>query len=127
METIIECVKNVNKTLGNYYKENVYQAALSVELNLMGILIQNEVVMPINYKGVSVGYERADIVVYSKDVKPEFIIELKSQNTKLSQKEISQLRKYILNLKCEKGLLVNFQENIEIIIVTETSHLLQKD
>lgn len=127
METIIECVKNVNKILGNYYKENVYQAALSVELNLMGILIQNEVVMPINYKGVSVGYERADIVVYSKDGKPEFIIELKSQNTKLSQKEISQLRKYILNLKCEKGLLVNFHENIEIIIVTETSHLLQKD
>ena len=43
MDQIIECLKRVNATLGNYYKENVYQAALSVELNLAGILFQNEV------------------------------------------------------------------------------------
>jgi GxxExxY protein len=122
MEQLIECLKKVNSTLGNYYKENVYQAALSVELNLAGILFQNEVVLPIKYKGVCVGYERADIVIYSKECDPEFIIELKSQNTKLSSKEINQLRKYITNLNCKNGLLVNFYENVEIISVTENSH-----
>jgi GxxExxY protein len=122
MEQLIECLKKVNATLGNYYKENVYQAALSVELNLAGILFQNEVVLPIKYKGVCVGYERADIVIYSKECDPEFIIELKSQNTKLSSKEINQLRKYITNLNCKNGLLVNFYENVEIISVTENSH-----
>lgn len=122
MDKIIECLKRVNATLGNYYKENVYQAALSVELNLAGILFQNEVVLPINYKGVCVGYERADIVIYSKECNPEFIIELKSQNTKLSSKEINQLRKYINNLNCKNGLLVNFYDNVEIINVTNTTH-----
>jgi GxxExxY protein len=122
MEQLIECLKKVNATLGNYYKENVYQAALSVELNLAGILFQNEVVLPIKYKGVCVGYERADVVIYSKECDPEFIIELKSQNTKLSSKEINQLRKYITNLNCKNGLLVNFYENVEIISVTENSH-----
>jgi GxxExxY protein len=119
MQDIIRCIKNVNETLGNYYKENVYQAALCVELNLFGILFQSEVVLPIKYKGICIGYERADIVIYSKDGIPEYIIELKSQNTKLSLKEVNQLRKYIKNLSCNNGLLVNFFDDIEIIYVTD--------
>jgi GxxExxY protein len=106
MQDIIRCIKNVNETLGNYYKENVYQAALCV-------------VLPIKYKGICIGYERADIVIYSKDGIPEYIIELKSQNTKLSLKEVNQLRKYIKNLSCNNGLLVNFFDDIEIIYVTD--------
>jgi GxxExxY protein len=121
MEDIIKCLKNVNETLGNYYKENVYQAALCVELNLSGILFQSEVVLPIKYKGICIGYERADIVIYSKSGVPEFIIELKSQNTKLSTKEINQLKKYIKNLNCNNGLLVNFFDDIEIFYVTDTT------
>ena len=121
MEDIIKCLKNVNETLGNYYKENVYQAALCVELNLSGILFQSEVVLPIKYKGICIGYERADIVIYSKSGFPEFIIELKSQNTKLSTKEINQLKKYIKNLNCNNGLLVNFFDDIEIFYVTDTT------
>lgn len=119
MQDIIKCLKNVNETLGNYYKENVYQAALCVELNLSGILFQSEVVLPIKYKGVCIGYERADIVIYSKDGIPDCIIELKSQNTKLSSKEINQLKKYIKNLGCNNGLLVNFFDGIEIINITD--------
>jgi len=119
MDDIIKCLKNVNETLGNYYKENVYQAALCVELNLSGILFQSEVVLPIKYKGICIGYERADIVIYSKEGLPEFIIELKSQNTKLSSKEVNQLRKYIKNLNCNNGLLVNFFDDIEIFYVTD--------
>ena len=119
MQDIIKCIKNVNEALGNYYKENVYQAALCVELNLSGILFQSEVVLPIKYKGICIGYERADIVIYSKDGVPDCIIELKSQNTKLSSKEINQLKKYIKNLGCNNGLLVNFFDGIEIFNITD--------
>lgn len=119
MEDVIKCLKNVNETLGNYYKENVYQGALCVELNLSGILFQSEVVLPIKYKGICIGYERADIVIYSRDGVPEFIIELKSQKTDLTSKEVNQLRKYIKNLNCNNGLLVNFFDDIEIIHVTD--------
>lgn len=119
MQDIIKCIKNVNEELGNFYKENVYQAALCVELNLSGILFQSEVVLPIKYKGICIGYERADIVIYSKEGNPDCIIELKSQNTKLSSKEINQLKKYIKNLGCNNGLLVNFFDGIEIINITD--------
>ena len=120
MEKIIQCIKTVNDELGNHYKENIYQYALYVELNLKGFLVQTEVIIPILYKGVYVGFERADIVIYD----PEFtyILELKSQNSRLSSKETNQLKKYLRNLNCEKGLLINFFETLEIMEVTkETS------
>ena len=62
MEKILECINVVNKELGNHYKENIYQYALYVELNLRGYLVQTEVIVPIFYKGVYVGFERADVV-----------------------------------------------------------------
>jgi GxxExxY protein len=124
MDKIIECIKTVESLLGNYYKENIYQSALCVELNLNGFIIQSEVIVPIVYKGHHVGYERADIVVYSGDASGTIIciLELKSQNTRLSSKEINQLKKYITNLHAEVGLLVNFYEKMEIIKVHQYSH-----
>lgn len=122
MDKIIECIKTVESLLGNYYKENIYQNALCVELNLAGFIIQSEVIVPIIYKQMTIGYERADIVVYSSDGSIICIIELKSQNTRLSIKEINQLRKYIINLKTDTGLLINFYEKMEIIKVHQYSH-----
>ena len=122
MDKIIECIKTVESLLGNYYKENIYQNALCVELNLAGFIIQSEVIVPIIYKEMTIGYERADIVVYSSDGSIICIIELKSQNTRLSIKEINQLRKYIINLKTDTGLLINFYEKMEIIKVHQYSH-----
>ncbi len=120
MEKIIECIRTVNQELGNHYKENIYQYALYVELNLKGFLVQTEVIIPILYKGVYVGFERADIVIYNPDF--TYILELKSQNSRLSSKEVTQLRKYLNNMNCEKGLLINFFESLEIMEVTkETS------
>ena len=77
MDKIINCIKTVESLLGNYYKENIYQNALCVELNLEGFIIQSEVIVPIIYKGMTIGYERADIVVYSSDGSIICILELK--------------------------------------------------
>ena len=119
-QKIIHCVKTVNNDLGNHYRENIYQYALYTELNLNGFMVQTEVIIPVYYKGVYVGFERADIVIYFPDC--IYILELKSQNSKLSIKEITQLRKYMTNMKCKKGLLINFFERLEIIEVSkETS------
>tara|TARA_Y100001963_G_C6754672_1_gene436136 strand:+ start:492 stop:881 length:390 start_codon:yes stop_codon:yes gene_type:complete len=117
MEKILECISVVNKELGNHYKENIYQYALYVELNLKGYLVQTEVIVPIFYKGVYVGFERADVVIYNSDGTIEHVLELKSQNSKLASKEITQLRKYLKNMNCKNGLLINFYEKLEIIKV----------
>ena len=121
MEKILECVRKVESELGNHYRENIYQYALYVELNLQGYLVQTEVMIPINYKGVYVGFERADIVIYNSNGTIEYILELKSQNSRLASKEIMQLRKYLNNLSCNNGLLINFYENLEIIKVDQQS------
>lgn len=122
MEKILQCIHTVERELGNHYKENIYQFALYVELNLCNYLVQTEVMIPIHYKGVYVGFERADIVIYDKTGNIEYILELKSQNSRLSSKEIMQLRKYLRNTGCENGFLINFYETLEIIKVDhETS------
>jgi len=117
MEKILECIKTVEKELGNHYRENIYQFALYIELNLNGYLVQTEVMIPIYYKGVYVGFERADIVIYNQEGEIQYILELKSQNSRLASKEITQLRKYLKNTGCEIGILVNFYESLEIIKV----------
>lgn len=121
IENIISIIKNVSTVLGNHYKESIYQAALMVDFNNNNYIVQSEVVLPIKYQNVTVGYERADIVIY-KNFEPSLVLELKSQNSRLGSKEIGQIRRYINNLNCEKGILVNFYETLEIIEVDKTSH-----
>tara|TARA_B100001173_G_C15604769_1_gene386273 strand:- start:40 stop:453 length:414 start_codon:yes stop_codon:yes gene_type:complete len=123
IKNVLMCIKNVKTELGDFYKENIYQNALRIELERLGYYCGTEVIIPIHYKGIYIGFERADIVIYQciapYDIK--LIIELKSQNTKLSNKETVQLKKYLNNVKCEQGILVNFYEVPEILCVTEDS------
>ena len=101
---IKDSIYTVEKELGNCYKENIYQSALTVELQMKGIIIQT-----------------ADIVVYNEN-SIYTILELKSQNSRISTKEINQLRKYLNNLDCDSGILVNFYDNLEIYQVNKFSH-----
>ena len=120
---VLTCIKKVKVELGDFYKENIYQIALRMELDRLGYYCGTEVIIPIYYSGVYIGFERADIVIY-ESVSPysiKLIIELKSQNTKLTNKETVQLKKYLKNVKCEKGMLVNFYETPEILCVTDDS------
>jgi len=119
MEEVLECIKTVSVELGGYYKENIYQSALYLELNLRGQITQTEVVVPITYKGYYLGFERADIVLYNSVGKITNILELKSQNSRITAKEINQLRKYLKNLDCKNGILVNFYETLEIYEVNQ--------
>lgn len=121
IEHIISIIKNVTTVLGNHYKESIYQSALMVDFNNNNYVVQSEVVLPIKYQNVTVGYERADIVIY-QNFEPSLVLELKSQNSRLGSKEIGQIRRYMNNLNCEKGILVNFYETLEIVEVGKTSH-----
>jgi GxxExxY protein len=123
IQHVLMCIKNVKNELGDFYKENIYQNALRIELERMGYYCGTEVIIPIHYKGIYIGFERADIVIYKQNVpyNIELIIELKSQSTRLTNKETVQLKKYLKNVNCEKGILVNFYETPEILCVTEES------
>ena len=63
-DIILKCIKDVYEELGNFNKENVYQSALYIELNDKEFTVQTEVMIPITYKEYTVGFCRADIIIY---------------------------------------------------------------
>lgn len=91
--------------LGPAYKEHIYVNAMCVHLRNENYIFRNEVIVPINYMGVQLGYERADIVIYEP---VQCIIEFKSQTQSVSKKEMIQLNKYLKNLDIQYGILINF-------------------
>ena len=91
--------------LGSCYKEHIYVTAMCTHLRQENYLFNTEVIVPINYNGIQLGYERADIVIYEPF---KCIIEFKSQTQSISKKEINQLNKYKKNLNIDNGILINF-------------------
>ena len=113
-EQILDCINTVSSELGNFYREVIYQNALVVELQSRNIICQTEVVVDIKYKGIYVGFERADIVIYNGSKEIIRILELKSQTSKISTKEEKQLGRYLISLDCSTGYVVNFYDTLEI-------------
>jgi GxxExxY protein len=73
-QRVIGCALEVHKTLGPGLLESSYESCLLYELSQTGIIAERQVLLPINYKGISIdaGY-RLDILLPGK-----LIIELKS-------------------------------------------------
>ena len=110
--------KTVFQTLGSGYRENIYHNAVKIELQKNNYKFGSEVICPIVYQGIQVGYERADILIYNSKYTPDCVLEFKAQSGSLGAKEILQIRKYLRNFNLKHGFLINFSNNIEILMVT---------
>jgi len=101
------CV-NIHKTLGPGLLESVYEAALVHELRKLGIPVQNQIDVPVEYDGIKldIGF-RADLIIDKK-----VIVELKSVEN-LSPVFKNQLLTYLRLSHLKLGLLVNF--NVELM------------
>ncbi len=102
-QKVIGCAIEVHKELGPGLLESSYECCLMYELAKAGILAKNQVVLPINYKGVLIesGY-RIDILLPEK-----LIIELKAVD-KLSPINTAQMITYLKLSEIKTGLLINF-------------------
>ncbi len=116
LEKIKEFSTLIFNKLGNSYKEHIYVNAMCFHLRNENYLFQNEVIVPIIYEGIQLGYERADIIIYEPF---KCILEFKAQTTQLSKKELVQLQKYQQNLNIENGLLINFGNHRNVIEFNE--------
>ncbi|WP_320045976.1 GxxExxY protein [uncultured Ilyobacter sp.] len=105
-EKIIKCFYKVYDELGFGFLESVYEAALVIELQEMGLKIERQKELEVFYKGISIGKYRSDIIVENK-----IIIELKSTSN-LSKIHEVQLVNYLKATNIEIGLLVNFGEKL---------------
>jgi GxxExxY protein len=104
-KNIIGAAIEVHRTLGPGLLESTYEACLFYELEQMGLYVERQVELPINYKNVSLetGY-RIDLIVEN-----EVIVELKSVK-ELLPVHTAQIITYMKISNKSKGLLMNFNE-----------------
>ena len=106
----------VHKELGCGFLEQVYQAALAIELKERGIEFEREKILESYYKGVKLGiFYKADFVCYKK-----IIVELKAVKD-LQPEHKAQLLNYLKTSGMELGLLINFgQTSLQVKRIVKT-------
>lgn len=107
-EKVIGLAIEVHRELGPSLLESVYQKCLCHELNLCGFQFQNEIELPVVYKGMKFNQGfRMDILVENT-----LIIELKTVE-QLRPIHEEQLLTYLRLTQCPVGLLINF--NVDLL------------
>lgn len=102
MGEIVDSAVTVSRVLGSGFLEKVYQQALAVELRSRGIKTETEIPIEVYYRGESVGFYRADILVADA-----VIIETKVCEAILKAHEF-QLVNYLRASGYSHGILINF-------------------
>lgn len=101
-EKIIGAAFTVYAELGYGFLESVYQKAMQVELQRLGLRCEIECPIKVNYKGVIVGDFRADLFVAEV-----VMVELKTAKEFNSEDE-PQLLNELKATGIKVGLLINF-------------------
>lgn len=104
---VLKKANEIYTIIGKGYPECVYHRAFEHELRLAGILYESEKLVPIIYKGVQVGYGRADILI--KGNYP-MILEFKAIGGSVGIKELEQLGHYMKHLSVDVGIIINFPQ-----------------
>ncbi len=105
---ILDASIHVHKEMGPGLIESVYQHCLVEELRLRNILVQEQVYVPLFYKGKELNKDyRIDILV-----EKEIVIELKAVEVLLPVHE-AQIISYLKLADKRLGFLINF--NVELL------------
>lgn len=95
--------RDILATIGRGHSEAVYQEAMLVYLRDNGVRCSSEQIVPIMYRGLSVGCIRADVVT------EHIVIELKTVPM-LKEEHRLQTKKYMKFLPRQTGILINFSQ-----------------
>lgn len=100
---VVDACFQIHKGLGPGLLESVYEAVLSRDLELRGLRVRRQVLVPITWHGVTFTEAfRADLIVEDK-----LIVELKSVE-RLAPVHGKQLLTYLRLTNMRLGLLANF-------------------
>ena len=102
VHSIIGGFYEVYNVLGFGYMEQIYAAALTLELRARGHRVEREVSVPVTYKGESLGCQRLDLLV-DRSV----IVETKATQV-LHASATRQVYNYLCGTGLEVGLLLHF-------------------
>ena len=105
-ETIIGCAIEVHRALGPGLLESAYVGALAIELAHRGISFDRQRRVPMEYRGVSIGEYRIDLVVENR-----VVVEIKSV-LRLEPVFEAQVLTYLKISRLRVGLLLNFNKAV---------------
>jgi len=101
-DTIIGVYYDVYNELGFGFLESVYEDAVVIALEDRGLTVEQQVPIPVWFRGRPISTFEADLVV-NRSV----IIELKAVS-QLAEAHVAQLMHYLRATEIEVGLLMNF-------------------
>lgn len=99
---VIGCAMAVHNELGCGFQKDIYQRALSVELQSRGVPHICEFKMPIVYKGEQIGTRQVDFFINST-----LMVELKALSA-LEPAHLTEAKNFLDAYNLESGLLLNF-------------------
>ena len=108
IEKVKAIARDVYRSLGSGFSEDVYDKAMQVGLRLAKINYESQKVIELKYKDHHVGEGYPDLVV--RLGREKVIVELKAVGSEMGSAEEQQLRNYMKVLKINSGLLINFQQ-----------------
>jgi GxxExxY protein len=101
-DRIIGAALQVHKSLGPGFLETIYEAALGIEFDHLGIAYEVQKPVPMEYRGKRVGEHRLDFLVERK-----VIVELKAIQA-IEDIHFAIVRSYLKATRLQTGLLLNF-------------------
>lgn len=105
---IMNVAFEVHRHLGPGFTEDFYERAFVMELRRRGIPYEQQKVMNVSYKGMSLGLYRLDLVIDNK-----VIVELKAV-TQMNDVFLQQVKSYLKATEMQLGILINLgQVNLE--------------
>ena len=103
---IIRCAIEVHRALGAGLLESIYEPAMCIEFDEVGLRYERQKCLPVYYKGHLLGEHRVDLVV-----EDQVIVEIKSVERPLPVFE-AQLLTYMRLMDKKVGLLLNFNSRL---------------
>jgi GxxExxY protein len=121
--SVIDAAFEVHEALGPGYGELVYEAALSLELEMRGLRFERQPVSLVKYKGRCVGEGRLDLLVEGL-----LVVELKAVPA-LAPLHTAQVLAYLKATGHTLGLLINFnvpvlKQGIRRVVLTQSPGVL---
>ena len=98
----------VHRKLGGGFLEKVYENALRIELEALGLRVEQQAAIKVRYNGQIVGEYFADLLVEGC-----IIVEIKAVQTLVREHEI-QLVNYLAATGIDIGLLINFGSSVQV-------------
>ena len=106
LNKIKKIAKDVYKSLGSGFSEDVYDKSMQVGLRLAKMKYESQRAVELKYKDHYVGEGYPDIIIGSG--KSRIILELKAVGGSMGASEKAQIKGYMKRLKIKHGLLINF-------------------